>query len=194
MDPAGRGLNPPRPPPPSLPSRNLFTGWYDAKLTDLGRNEALSGAKSLIANGQTEFDIAFTSDLSRAQETCKIILTELGLQGKIEVKHDLALNERNYGDLTGLNKDDAKAKWGAEQVVRPIRFYLFFLCPPARAPQRILTPSFNRPVFSTSGDDLTTSLLLERPESPSRCVLLWTSVFRVLSEHFTHPRLCALLS
>jgi 2,3-bisphosphoglycerate-dependent phosphoglycerate mutase len=98
--------------------RNLFTGWYDAKLTDLGRNEALSGAKSLIANGQTEFDIAFTSDLSRAQDTCKIILTELGLDGKIEVKKDEALNERNYGDLTGLNKDDAKAKWGAEQVVR----------------------------------------------------------------------------
>jgi 2,3-bisphosphoglycerate-dependent phosphoglycerate mutase len=94
--------------------KNLFTGWRDVDLTELGREEAKAGADKLKARG-VKFDIAFTSDLQRAQKTCQIILDTLG-QGDLETIRDQALNERDYGDLSGLNKDDARAKWGEEQV------------------------------------------------------------------------------
>ena len=91
--------------------KNLFTGWRDPDLTELGVEEARTGGKAL---GLT-FDIAFTSALKRAQNTCDLILGELGQAG-LETIRDQALNERDYGDLSGLNKDDARAKWGEEQV------------------------------------------------------------------------------
>ena len=94
--------------------KNLFTGWRDPDLTELGVEEAKDGGKALAETGIT-FDIAFTSDLSRAQKTLKIILDEIGQPG-LETIRDEALNERDYGDLSGLNKDDARAKWGEEQV------------------------------------------------------------------------------
>jgi len=94
--------------------KNLFTGWRDVALTETGRAEALAGARRLAARGLS-FDIAFTSALKRAQHTCRIILDELG-QGNLETVADQALNERDYGDLSGLNKDDARKKWGEEQV------------------------------------------------------------------------------
>ncbi len=94
--------------------KNLFTGWRDVDLTELGREEAKAGADKLKARG-VKFDIAFTSDLQRAQKTCQIILDTLG-QGDLKTIRDQALNERDYGDLAGLNKDDARAKWGEEQV------------------------------------------------------------------------------
>ncbi|MGB3876298.1 MAG: 2,3-bisphosphoglycerate-dependent phosphoglycerate mutase [Shinella zoogloeoides] len=94
--------------------KNLFTGWRDPDLTELGVEEAKAGGKALADTG-IKFDIAFTSDLSRAQKTLKIILDEIGQQG-LETIRDQALNERDYGDLSGLNKDDARAKWGEEQV------------------------------------------------------------------------------
>lgn len=94
--------------------KNLFTGWRDPDLTDLGVEEAKTGGKAIAETG-IKFDIAFTSDLSRAQKTLKIILDEIGQQG-LETIRDQALNERDYGDLSGLNKDDARAKWGEEQV------------------------------------------------------------------------------
>jgi 2,3-bisphosphoglycerate-dependent phosphoglycerate mutase len=94
--------------------KNLFTGWRDVDLTELGREEARTGAEKLKARG-TRFDIAFTSALQRAQKTCQIILDTLG-QSDLETIRDQALNERDYGDLAGLNKDDARAKWGEEQV------------------------------------------------------------------------------
>jgi len=94
--------------------KNLFTGWRDPDLTELGVEEARTGGKALADTG-IKFDIAFTSDLSRAQKTLKIILDEIGQQG-LETIRDQALNERDYGDLSGLNKDDARAKWGEEQV------------------------------------------------------------------------------
>ncbi|WP_313195661.1 2,3-bisphosphoglycerate-dependent phosphoglycerate mutase [Shinella zoogloeoides] len=94
--------------------KNLFTGWRDPDLTELGVEEARTGGKALAETGIT-FDIAFTSDLSRAQKTLKIILDEIG-QPSLETIRDQALNERDYGDLSGLNKDDARAKWGEEQV------------------------------------------------------------------------------
>jgi 2,3-bisphosphoglycerate-dependent phosphoglycerate mutase len=94
--------------------KNLFTGWRDPGLTDLGVEEARTAGRRLKAMG-VRFDIAFTSDLSRAQRTCKLILEEIG-QPELEIIADQALNERDYGDLSGLNKDDARARWGEEQV------------------------------------------------------------------------------
>ncbi|WP_099865827.1 2,3-bisphosphoglycerate-dependent phosphoglycerate mutase [Pararhizobium haloflavum] len=94
--------------------KNLFTGWKDPGLTDLGVQEASEGGKALKAYG-IDFDIAYTSALSRAQKTLDIILEEIG-QRDLETIRDEALNERDYGDLSGLNKDDAREKWGEEQV------------------------------------------------------------------------------
>jgi 2,3-bisphosphoglycerate-dependent phosphoglycerate mutase len=94
--------------------KNLFTGWKDPDLTDQGRAEAHAGGKALAETG-IKFDIAFTSNLIRAQNTCQIILDEIG-QSDLETIRDEAINERDYGDLAGLNKDDARKKWGEEQV------------------------------------------------------------------------------
>ncbi len=94
--------------------KNLFTGWRDPDLTELGVEEAKTGGKAIAETG-IKFDVAFTSDLSRAQKTLSLILDEIGQQG-LETIRDQALNERDYGDLSGLNKDDARAKWGEEQV------------------------------------------------------------------------------
>ena len=93
---------------------NLFTGWRDVDLSERGIEEARTAGRRLKAMGLT-FDMAFTSALKRAQRTLDIILEEMGLVG-IPVEKDQALNERDYGDLAGLNKDDARARWGEEQV------------------------------------------------------------------------------
>jgi 2,3-bisphosphoglycerate-dependent phosphoglycerate mutase len=94
--------------------KNLFTGWRDVGLTEQGVTEAKTAGKLLKAKGLV-FDIAYTSALSRGQETLTLMLAELG-QGNLKTEKDQALNERDYGDLTGLNKDDARRKWGEEQV------------------------------------------------------------------------------
>ena len=94
--------------------KNLFTGWKDPDLTEKGVAEAREAGRKLKAQGLT-FDVAFTSALTRAQHTLNLALTEMGQTG-IPVTKNLALNERDYGDLSGLNKDDARAKWGEEQV------------------------------------------------------------------------------
>ena len=94
--------------------KNLFTGWKDPNLTDLGIEEAKQAGNLLKERGLA-FDIMFTSDLFRAQETGRIILDQMNLS-HIEVVKDQSLNERNYGDLAGLNKDEARVKWGDEQV------------------------------------------------------------------------------
>ncbi len=94
--------------------KNLFTGWKDPGLTDLGIEEARAAGRRLKEMG-VQFDVAYTSDLSRAQRTCKLILEEIG-QPDLRTIADQALNERDYGDLSGLNKDDARARWGEEQV------------------------------------------------------------------------------
>ncbi|WP_295963647.1 2,3-bisphosphoglycerate-dependent phosphoglycerate mutase [uncultured Bartonella sp.] len=94
--------------------KNLFTGWKDPDLSEKGLEEAISAGKKLKAAG-LKFDIAFTSALQRAQHTCQHILDEMG-QPKLETIKNQALNERDYGDLSGLNKDDARKKWGEEQV------------------------------------------------------------------------------
>jgi 2,3-bisphosphoglycerate-dependent phosphoglycerate mutase len=94
--------------------KNLFTGWRDVDLTEKGVAEAREAGRKLKAQG-IKFDAAFTSVLKRAQRTLDLMLTELG-QTTIPVFEDQALNERDYGDLVGLNKDDARKKWGEEQV------------------------------------------------------------------------------
>jgi 2,3-bisphosphoglycerate-dependent phosphoglycerate mutase len=94
--------------------KNLFTGWRDVGLTEKGVAEARAGGKKLKAQG-LHFDVAFTSVLSRAQRTLDFVLEEMG-ETDITVFKDQALNERDYGDLSGLNKDDARKKWGEEQV------------------------------------------------------------------------------
>ncbi|PSC03329.1 2,3-bisphosphoglycerate-dependent phosphoglycerate mutase [Alsobacter soli] len=94
--------------------KNLFTGWKDPGLTEKGVAEATAAGQRLKALGLS-FDIAFTSALTRAQNTCSLILEQLGQTG-LQTVRDQALNERDYGDLSGLNKDDARAKWGEEQV------------------------------------------------------------------------------
>lgn len=94
--------------------KNLFTGWRDPDLTEQGIAEAEEAGRVLNEEG-LKFDIAFTSVLKRAQKTCDIILEGVGQMG-LETIRDMALNERNYGDLAGLNKDDARDRWGEEQV------------------------------------------------------------------------------
>src|SRR3954468_16641340 len=93
--------------------KNLFTGWKDVDLTETGVAEARAAGKKLKAQGLS-FDVAYTSALKRAQRTLDLILEEMSL--KIPIVRDQALNERDYGDLVGLNKDDARKKWGEEQV------------------------------------------------------------------------------
>ncbi len=93
---------------------NLFTGWRDVDLSPKGVDEAKAAGKRLKAKG-LKFGIAYTSVLKRAQRTLDLMLAELGQTGLTTFK-DQALNERDYGDLSGLNKDDARKKWGEEQV------------------------------------------------------------------------------
>jgi 2,3-bisphosphoglycerate-dependent phosphoglycerate mutase len=94
--------------------KNLFTGWKDVDLTDAGIAEARAAGRKLKAQGLV-FDVAYTSALKRAQRTLDIMLEEMGQ--KIPIVRDQALNERDYGDLVGMNKDDARKKWGEEQVL-----------------------------------------------------------------------------
>ena len=94
--------------------KNLFTGWKDPDLTDKGQQEAITAGQSLKAKALI-FDIAFTSALQRAQNTCALILENMD-QADLSTTRNQALNERDYGDLSGLNKDDARAKWGEDQV------------------------------------------------------------------------------
>ena len=101
--------------------KNLFTGWRDIDLTDKGVAEAREAGRKLKAQG-LKFNVAFTSALIRAQRTLDLMLQEMG-QTNIPVFKDQALNERDYGELVGLNKDDARKKWGEEQVHKWRRSY-----------------------------------------------------------------------
>jgi 2,3-bisphosphoglycerate-dependent phosphoglycerate mutase len=101
--------------------KNLFTGWRDVDLTEQGIKEARDAGRKLKAQGLS-FDVAYTSALKRAQRTLDLILEEMG-QSQLPIFRDQALNERDYGDLVGLNKDDARKKWGEEQVLKWRRSY-----------------------------------------------------------------------
>ena len=93
--------------------KNLFSGWKNPDLTPQGIEEAKRAGRALKELG-LGFDIAFTSALVRAQNTTRLVLGELG-QTPTTIENQ-ALNERDYGDLSGLNKADAAKKWGDEQV------------------------------------------------------------------------------
>lgn len=95
-------------------AKNLFTGWKNPGLTETGLKEAISAGK-LIKDEKIKFDTMYTSELVRAQLTGNTIL-EIINQTDIPIIKDIALNERDYGSLAGLNKDDARKKWGEEQV------------------------------------------------------------------------------
>jgi 2,3-bisphosphoglycerate-dependent phosphoglycerate mutase len=95
--------------------KNLFTGWRNPDLTEQGIGEARNTGKKLKAAGYVP-DVYFTSALRRAQHTLDLILEELGIT-EVTITRSKLLNERDYGDLSGLNKDDARAKWGEEQVL-----------------------------------------------------------------------------
>lgn len=98
---------------------NKFTGWVDVDLAEKGISEAEHAGEQLKGH---RFDAAFTSDLKRAQRTLDIILDKIG-QTDISITRDKALNERMYGDLQGLNKDDVREKYGEEQVHQWRRSY-----------------------------------------------------------------------
>lgn len=95
--------------------KNLFTGWRDPDLTAQGVAEAHAAGRALKAAG-AKFDLAFTSNLQRAQKTLALLLQDLLPDGELPTTRHEALNERDYGDLAGLNKDDAREKWGEAQV------------------------------------------------------------------------------
>ena len=137
--------------------KKLFTGWRDPELTELGVTEARHAGRWLKAQGFS-FDVAFTSNLRRAQDTCSLMLEEMG-QGGLETQRSDALNERDYGDLSGLNKDDARERWGDEQVrqwrrsydvpppggeslkdtaVRVLPYYIQFILPRVMNGERVL--------------------------------------------------------
>ena len=94
--------------------KNLFTGWRDPDLTKLGKLEAKKAGELIFSKG-IKFNHLFTSVLTRAITTGSLILEELSIDS-IPTSRNKALNERDYGDLSGLNKDDARKKWGEKQV------------------------------------------------------------------------------
>lgn len=94
--------------------KNLFTGWRDVALTDTGIAEAVR-AGQLLKTAGLSFGVAFTSVLQRAIHTLDLMLAQMGI-ANLPIIKDAALNERDYGDLVGLNKDDARVRWGEEQV------------------------------------------------------------------------------
>jgi len=92
---------------------NRFTGWTDVELTDKGKKEAIEAGRLLKEKGYS-FDIAFTSALKRANDTLDLILKEL--KEEIPIHYNYKLNERHYGALQGLNKEETKKKYGEKQV------------------------------------------------------------------------------
>jgi len=94
--------------------KNLFCGWFDANLSEKGKQEAVSAGVALKNAGYT-FDVAYTSVLTRAQNTLQAILSQIG-QTDLPIVKTWRLNERHYGGLTGLNKAETAAKYGDEQV------------------------------------------------------------------------------
>ncbi len=138
-------------------AKNLFTGWKNPDLTPLGVDEARRAGREL-KKLDILFSVGFTSALIRAQHTLDLIFEELG-QTNVPTIKDRALNERHYGDLSGLNKDEARDKWGEEQVrlwrrsydvpppggeslkdtvARVVPFYVQRILPPVMRGERVL--------------------------------------------------------
>ncbi|MDD5569356.1 MAG: 2,3-diphosphoglycerate-dependent phosphoglycerate mutase [Candidatus Pacebacteria bacterium] len=98
---------------------NIFTGWTDVELSDLGRQQAKEAGQTLKEN--FSFDLAFASVLKRAEETLDIILKEMGVI--IPIEKSWRLNERHYGALQGMNKNDIKNKYGEKKFLEWRRSY-----------------------------------------------------------------------
>ena len=105
---------------------NLFTGFKNIELSEQGIEEANKAGQN-FKNLDIKFNIVFTSELKRAQETAKIILQNLNqwdfLNNEGKIISNINLNERDYGDLTGLNKKETAEKFGEEQVHKWRRGY-----------------------------------------------------------------------
>ena len=93
---------------------NRFTGWLDVPLSDKGIVEAVEAGMK-IANENIRLDKVYTSSLQRAKNSLEYVLKTLG-QGDVEIESDVALNERHYGDLQGLNKAETAQRFGEQQV------------------------------------------------------------------------------
>jgi 2,3-bisphosphoglycerate-dependent phosphoglycerate mutase len=109
--------------------QNLFTGWYDADLSDTGRAEATRGGEDLVAAG-IEPDVVHTSRQTRAIRTANLALDVMGRLW-IPVRRSWRLNERHYGDLQGKNKKETTDEWGEAKVKEWRRAY--DIPPPALA-------------------------------------------------------------
>ena len=92
---------------------NIFTGWTDVDLSEVGEAEAAQAGEELA---EMQIDVIHTSDLIRAQRTAEIVLKHNRVSSDVPTHFDLRLNERHYGALQGLDKDETRAKYGAEQV------------------------------------------------------------------------------
>ncbi|XP_054263062.1 phosphoglycerate mutase 1-like isoform X2 [Macrosteles quadrilineatus] len=125
---------------------NLFCGWYDAPLSNKGLEEAVSSGKALRDAG-LEFDVAFTSLLTRANQTLDIIKTEID-QLDLPVVEHWRLNERHYGDLTGYNKEEMAEKYGLEQV-QIWRRKFDVLPPPMKETHKYYTSIVENPKFKS---------------------------------------------
>ena len=91
----------------------IFTGWTDVDLSEVGEAEAAQAGEELA---QIQIDVIHTSDLIRAQRTAEIVMEQNQVSSDVPTHYDLRLNERHYGELQGLNKDETRAKHGDEQV------------------------------------------------------------------------------
>ena len=117
--------------------QNLFTGWWDADLTELGMKQAVAGGQ-LMSEHRVLPDVVHTSLQTRAIRTAELALHAMG-RSWIPVRRDWRLNERHYGDLTGRNKADTAARFGAEQVLVWRRSY--DVPPPPIAPDNEHNPN-----------------------------------------------------
>ena len=92
---------------------NKFTGWTDVELSEVGEAEAAKAGEDLA---EIEIDVVHTSDLIRAQRTAAIVMKHNRVSADVPTHRDFRLNERHYGALQGLDKDETRAKYGEEQV------------------------------------------------------------------------------
>lgn len=141
-------------------SKNIFTGWTDIGLSEKGILEAKQAGLKLKEKGFS-FDIAFTSYLSRAKETLNIILQELGEEA-IPIFYSWRLNERHYGALQGMNKDEIRQKYGEEQFIRWRRGYSD--CPPALTKEDSRYPGNDETYSELTEEELPLTESLEQTE------------------------------
>ncbi|MDG1525814.1 MAG: 2,3-bisphosphoglycerate-dependent phosphoglycerate mutase [Candidatus Thalassarchaeaceae archaeon] len=92
---------------------NKFTGWTDVELSAIGESEAAKAGEELA---DTEINVVHTSGLIRAQNTAEIVMQQNRVSNDVPTHRDIRLNERHYGDLQGLDKNETRAKYGDEQV------------------------------------------------------------------------------